>query len=195
MANSDLPTFRFPGGTCIAHAQVKLAEKVSLQASALSVMTDLLDVKAATIHPQVSLTQAEAKMIQHGVRMLFVTSDMSCIDGIVTVSDLLGPKPLRLIQQRQVNREDITVSDVMTALAELDAVEYTSLARATVSQVVDTLKKIGRHHLLAVENATPTTPARIRGVVSQTQIERQLGTALHLTTIATSFAEIEKALV
>jgi hypothetical protein len=35
----------------------------------------------------------------------------------------------------------------------------------------------------------------VRGVISRSQIERQLGSTIELTEIASSFAEIERALV
>jgi hypothetical protein len=135
-----------------------------MDSPAIEVMTDLTVVSAATILPQVSLAQAERQMIQQGVRMLFVASEMPCIDGIVTVSDMHGPDALQLVQQRQIRHGDLRVSDVMTPLQSLDAIEYASLQRATVGQVVATLRKFGRHHLLVIEDATPKSPARVRGM-------------------------------
>jgi CBS-domain-containing membrane protein len=189
MTYAALPTFRFPEGTCIPQAQP------AMDSPAIEVMTDLTMVSAATILPQLSLAQAEKQMIQQGVRMLFVASEMPCIDGIVTVSDMHGPDALQLVQQRQIRHGDLRVSDVMTPLQSLDAIEYASLLRATVGQVVATLKQFGRHHLLVIEDATAKSPARVRGIVSDSQVQRQLGTPLHLTTIATTFAEIERALL
>jgi CBS-domain-containing membrane protein len=195
MTYAALPTFRFPEGTCIPQAQPALRASVTMDSPAIEVMTDLTMVSAATILPQLSLAQAEKQMIQQGVRMLFVASEMPCIDGIVTVSDMHGPDALQLVQQRQIRHGDLRVSDVMTPLQSLDAIEYASLLRATVGQVVATLKQFGRHHLLVIEDATAKSPARVRGIVSDSQVQRQLGTPLHLTTIATTFAEIERALL
>jgi hypothetical protein len=45
-----------------------------------------------------------------------------------------------------------------------------------------------------VQGATAQTPARVRGVISRAQIERQLGAPIDLTQIASSFSEIERAL-
>jgi CBS domain-containing protein len=194
MTNAALPTFRFPDGTCIAQAQLEVRGSVTMESPAIEVMTDLTMVNAATIHPQVSLAEAESKMIQEGVRMLFVASQMPCVDGIVTTTDMHGPHALQLVKERQIRHGDLQVSDVMTPLQHLDAIEFSTLLRATVSQVVATLKQFGRHHLLVIEDATPTSPPRVRGIISETQVQRQLGTPLHLTTIATTFAEIERAL-
>jgi CBS domain-containing protein len=195
MPHTALPTFRFPEGTCIAQAMPKQHDHVSLNSPAVHVMTDLAAVRAATIEPRTSLAQAEQRMIHQGVRLLFVVSEMPCVDGVVTARDLQGDKPLRLVNQRQVKHSDLTVLDVMTPLSEIDAVDYASLERAKVSDVITTLLKFGRPHLLVIEDATEKTAARIRGIISQTQLERQLGKALPATEIATTFAEIEQALL
>ena len=42
---------------------------------------------------------------------------------------------------------------------------------------------------------TPQTPLRVRGIISRAQIERQLGAPVEVTPIASSFSEIERALV
>ena len=64
-----------------------------------------------------------------------------------------------------------------------------------VANAVATLKRLGRNHLLVVEAATGPTPRRVRGVISRSQIERQLGASIEITPIASSFSEIEQALI
>lgn len=194
MPHAALPTFRFPEGTCIAQAQPVVHGPVTLDSPAIEVMTDLAEVRAATTTPQMALLQAENKMIHQGVRMLFVVSEMPGVDGIVAAADLRGHKPMQLVHQRQVRFEDLTVEDVMTPLSDLDAIDFVALRRANVGQVVATLAKFGHPHLLVIEAASPASQARIRGIISQTQVERQLGKALTMTEVASTFAEIEKAL-
>jgi CBS domain-containing protein len=190
----SLSTFRFPNGTCIAQAQAVGQMSVTLASPATAVMTDLTQVRAATVHPDTGLAQAEATMIQQGVRMLFVVSHMPCVDGIVTAADVLGDKPAQRMQARQLRRHELCVADVMTPLAELDVVDLQALRGATVGDALGTLARFGRPHLLVVEAATPQEPARIRGVVSHTQIERQLGQAAPIHAVAQTFAEVEQAL-
>jgi len=174
-----LTTFRFPENTCIPQAQPKSAVGVTLASPALDVMTDLAQVRAATIDPETSLHKAEQVMIQQGVRSLFVVSEFPCVEGLVTATDLLGDKPMRLVTQRKAQRQDLTVNDVMTRLSQLDALDYSELKGGTVGEVIATFKKVGAAtHLLVVQTATSEGPARIRGVISITQIERQLGRAV-----------------
>lgn len=194
MTHAALPTFRFSDGAFIAQAQPPQPQQVSLDSPALSVLTDLTEVRAATVSHRSSLAQAELKMIHQGVRLLFVVDEMPRVDGIVTAGDLHGEKPLRLIHQRNVKRAELCVADVMLRLAELDTVEFHSLGRATVGNVVATLLKFGRPHLLVCESTPPTGQARIRGLISLTQVERQLGVTLPSLAIASTFAEIEQTL-
>lgn len=179
MTASALTTFRFPENTCIPQAEPKSAVGVTLASAALDVMTDLAVVRAATIDPETALDKAEQVMIQQGVRSLFVVSEFPCVEGLVTAVDLLGDKPMRLLNQRKVQRQDLSVTDVMTHLSHLDALDYSELKGATVGEVIATFKKVGgATHLLVVQAATNKGPARIRGVISITQIERQLGRAV-----------------
>jgi CBS domain-containing protein len=192
--DAALPAFRLEPGTSIAQASLANNSAVTLQSPALDVMTDLTKVKAATTHPTTSLRQAEQMMIYQGVRMLFVVTDMPSIEGLITTTDLHGDTRMRVVQERNVRYDEVCVADVMTELAMLDAVDYRRVRSASVGNVIATLKKLGRNHLLVVEDATDQTPRRVRGVISRSQIERQLGTAIDVTPIVSSFSEIGRAL-
>jgi len=192
MSDGSLPTFRFPAGTHIVQVQPPQHGPVTLDSPAMAVFTDLAQIRAATVQPQTSLDQAELKMIYQGVRLLFVVSDMPSVDGILTAADIAGDKPMRLVHQRQVKHQDLTAADVMTPLADIDAITFAALQRSTVAEVVATLVQRGRPHLLVIDTADGAP--RIRGLVSQTQVERQLGHALPLTAMAQTFSELEQVL-
>jgi len=194
--NTDtaLPTFRLEPGISIAQAQPLASTAVRLDSPALQVMTDLTLVRAATTHPSTSLPQAEQMMIYQGVRMLFVVSDMPSLEGLITSTDLTGDRAMRIVSERSVRHDELIVADVMTPLSMLDAIGFERMGTATVGNVIATLKRFGRNHLLVVQGATAQTPARVRGVISRAQIERQLGAPIDLTQIASSFSEIERAL-
>lgn len=178
MKESALSTFRFSENTCIPQAQPKVHGAVTLASPGIEVMTDLAQVKAATIDPRTTLDRAEQVMIHHGIRSLFVVANFPCVEGLITVADLIGEKPLRLVNQLKLRRQDLSVADVMTELSALDALDYDELKSANVGQVVATFKKLQRSHLLVVQAASGQGAARIRGVVSLTQLERQLGRAV-----------------
>jgi len=185
-----LSTFHVGAQTALIQAQPWQTHAVSLDSPAYEVMTDLASVKAATIAPDATLVQAEQAMIFLGVRMLFVVEHMPHIEGLLTLTDLRGERPMRLLQQHTKRFDEIRVSDVMTGLSMLEAVDYADLRTATVRNLIATLKRRGRNHLLVAEG----NPANIRGVISKSQIERQLGQTFDVVEVANNFAEIERML-
>jgi signal-transduction protein with cAMP-binding, CBS, and nucleotidyltransferase domain len=192
--DAALPTFRVEPGVSLAQTTPLRNAPVTLDSPALLVMTDLTQVKAATTQPGTTLRQAEQIMIYQGVRMLFVVTDMPSFEGLLTTTDLRGDKAMRVVHDRKLHYDDVCVADVMTELALLDAIALDAMKVACVGNVIATLKHFGRNHLLVVEDAAEGTPRRVRGVISRAQIERQLGTAIDISPIARSFAEIERAL-
>jgi CBS-domain-containing membrane protein len=191
---APLPSFRLAPGVSMIQASPWQTNAVALDSPALEVMTDLTKVKAATIRPEQTLQQAEQTMIYQGVRMLFVVSEMPLLEGLITSTDLSGERPMSLVHSRNVRFDELRVGDVMTELSMLDAIDYEPMLSATVGNVVATLKRVGRNHLLVVQAAAHGAPRRVRGVVSRTQVERQLGQLIDVTPVAGSFSEVERAL-
>ncbi|MDE2369665.1 MAG: CBS domain-containing protein [Burkholderiales bacterium] len=192
--DSALPTFRVDPGTLLAQASPGQGPPVTLDSPALEVMTDLTLAIAATTVPSTSLRQAEQIMIYKGVRMLFVVTDMPSVEGLITSVDLRSDRTMRLVHERGAHYDELTVGDVMTPLADVDAIAYDRMRKARVGQLIATMQRYGRNHLLVVEAATALAPQRMRGIVSRSQIERQLGRPIELTPIASSFSEIRHAL-
>ena len=169
------------------------SKPVTLESSALDVMTDLRHNNAVVIEPYVSMEFANSYMIQCRVRSLLVLHEQSLI-GIITATDILGDKPLRFIQERHVKHNEILVSDIMTPLDRLEAISITEVQNARVGQVVASLRDTGRQHILATES-NGDGKSSVCGIFSFTQIERQLGAKISSTKIADSFAEIEESLM
>lgn len=190
--DGPLTTRRLQRTTSIAQAQPWRTDPVTLDSGALSVMTDLTQVKAATTSPATTLKQAEQIMIYQGVRMLFVVSEMPSLEGLITSADLHGDRAMRIVQQRNARYDELSVADVMVGVAALDAIDYEQMKAATVRNVVTTLKQHGRNHLLVVEGIG--AQQRVRGVISRAQVERQLGTVIDMVEVAQSFADIEQML-
>ena len=189
-----LPTRRLEAGASIVQAQPWHSAPVTLDSPAIAVMTDLTKVKAATTGASMPLPQAEQLMIYQGVRMLFVVSAMPSLVGLITSTDLHGDHAVRITQERGLHYDELTVGDVMTPLEMLNATDVESMRTATVRNLVATLKTHGRNHLLVVEGGNGATPLRVCGVVSRSQIERQLGTPIDVVEVAGSFAELGQML-
>ncbi|HWH75688.1 MAG TPA: hypothetical protein VNV16_15650 [Methylibium sp.] len=191
---TPLSTRRLASGVTLSQARPWQTAPVRCDSPALEVMTDLTLVKAATVHPAETLQQAELRMIYQGVRLLFVVSDVPAVEGLITTSDLRGDAAMRAVQLRGVRYDELSVADVMTPLAMLDAIDLHDIRRASVSNVIATLQRQGRNHLLVVEGSAQHPPQRLRGIISKAQIERQLGEMIDVAEIAHSFAELGRML-
>lgn len=167
---------------------------VTLDDSALKVMTDLNEITPFCIDPSTCIDAANEKMIACGVRLLFVTDANDDLLGLVTSSDILGEKPVRLITKRGGNRIDIATQDVMTPKSEIKVIDIHDVENATVGDIIETMKTIGRQHTLVVET-TDDRQEVIRGIFSTSQIEKQTGTKIQLSHRVTTFAELEKAVM
>ena len=190
-----LTTYRFPQGVCIAQAANKLDEKLTRHSPALRAMTDLTQTRAAIVGPDVSLERAKQVMINHGVRLLFVVEHAPCVEGLILASDLEGLRPAKAAHHKECKVTELVVRDLMTALDQLDVLEWSQLQGASLDDVITVMKNIGRHHCLVVEAGTAEFSTRIRGVFSSTQISRMLGESnLGIVDIAQTFAEIQTAL-
>jgi CBS domain-containing protein len=88
----------------------QLPEQVTLESSALEVMTDLAQFPALTIEPDASIEFAHAKMIGHSVRLLLITDVRDHVLGLITATDLLGRKVAKaMLGQRETSKHEVLV--------------------------------------------------------------------------------------
>jgi CBS domain-containing protein len=180
------------------------AARVTLESPALEVMTDLMRVSPATIRPQAPLEGANQFMISRGVRLLLVIDVRDTVLGVLTATDVLGEKALRVATERGIRRGELTVGDLMTPAEQVGVIELADVAAARVGHVLETLRRAGRQHALVVDHdlvaassllERPLQRAMVRGIFSVSQLARQLGLLLpQAGEVARTFAEIEAAL-
>ena len=185
---SALPHQPLASGARLIPAQ--LPGHVGLDDPAFAVMTDLREVPAATTGARESVDRAHAAMIQRGVRLLVVTGANGAIEGVITATDRLGEKPMRQMQARGVQRSELTVADLMTPAAMLEALSLQDVAQMRVGHIVATLKQVRRQHLMVADPGGQN----VRGLFSASQVARQLGVQLQTFEVARTFADIEAAL-
>lgn len=164
-----------------------LPDRISADAPAVHVMTDLSRVSAITVQPDTSLEEAEKRMIASGIRLLLVTNGQEEILGILTAKDLEGDKALTLLSRSGLTRSELTVRDIMTPQHRIEVLEMNDLVQARVGDLVETLKRMGRQHALVVDRSRSGRQT-VRGILSTTQIARQLGQPIEVAGIAHSMA-------
>jgi CBS domain containing-hemolysin-like protein len=187
---ASLRWFALQPAESVLVAKISPQARVTLDSPAVSVMTDFSQIPAATVDPEASIETANDFMKRRGVRALLVT-DPGVI-GILTATDVLGEKPVKLALDRGARRDEIRVADIMTPRELIELLSFSEIRDARVGHIVATLKQAGRQHLLVGERTW--SGVLVRGMFSLSQVARQLGVDLQPTTFAHTFAEIEAAL-
>lgn len=194
----ELPLRELGPGAGFRRPQQPQPARVTLESPALEVMTDLARVSPATIRPQAPLEGANQFMISRGVRLLLVVDVRDNVVGVLTATDVLGEKALRVTVERGVRRDELTVGDLMTPAESVEVIALREVEGARVGHVLETLRRAGRQHALVVEEEPAAAGARratVRGIFSVSQLARQLGLLLpQAGEVARTFAEIEAAL-
>lgn len=200
----ELPIRELGPGAGFRRPQQAQPARVTLESPALEVMTDLLRISPATIRPQAPLEGANQFMISRGVRLLLVIDVHDSVLGVLTATDVLGEKALRVAAERGIRRGELTAGDLMTPAEAVEVIALADVQGARVGHVLETLRRAGRQHALVVEEesvgGSPQSGgalrhAMVRGIFSVSQLARQLGLLLpQAGEVARTFAEIEAAL-
>lgn len=171
-----------------------LPAKVGMDSPAIMTMTDLRLVSALTVEPNVSIDWALTRMREGGVRLLLVINHDNEVVGLITTTDILGEKPLRLLRELSLRHSEIRVRDVMVARDQLEFIDYNEVLKATIGNVVETLRRTGRRHALVYDTDQRTGLQAVRGIFSATHLGQQLGISFEPVAVATTFAELEAAI-
>jgi CBS domain-containing protein len=138
-------------GTSYTRPRHAPPEVIHLDNPALHVMTDFRYVVPQTVSPEVQIDVTLERMKKGGVRLLLVTDTADEIVGLVTANDIMGDKPVRLVQEQRVSREQIRVEQVMQTLGEVSVLDMRSVDGAQVGHIVETLHGLKLQHILVVE--------------------------------------------
>ncbi len=164
--------------------------KVSVESPALEVMTDLRRTTPATIRPQAPLAGANQFMITRGVRLLLVADEQENVLGVISATDILGERAMRVATGRGMRRDELTVADVMIPADQVEVIALEDAAAARVGHVLETLRRAGRQHALVAD-----AEHMVCGIFSLSQVARQLGVSVATGgEVARTFSEIEAAI-
>lgn len=185
-----LPSSIMQFGVSYAQPSQPVPEKVAVDDPALQVLTDFKRVTAVIVLAGDSVDEAHSRMIKRSVRLLLVVDQERKVIGLITANDILGEKPMQVIAQRGIRREELLVRDVMTPQERLQVLSLDALRAAKVGHIVATLKAAGRQHALVVET-DGSGRQTVRGMFSATQIARQLGVTIQTSQVAQTFSDVE----
>lgn len=171
------------------------AHKVGRDDPALPYFTDFGQSPIVTVWIDVPIDRALELMIQAGVRLAFVIDRNQELRGLITSFDIQGEAPTKLMVQRNLKRSELTVGDLMEPLREWKLTSFADARRATIAQVVDAMKRVGRRHLIVVQHDHDNDhePWRLRGLYAASKLERALGHPIEIAALPSTFADIEAA--
>jgi len=178
MRYTEQPRIELRGGTGFRRPPSSPGA-VRMDSPASSVMTDFMVIQPITVAPDVPIDSALETMRVAGVRLLLVTNAAEELIGVVSSQDIQGEKPVALFHQRRLWRSEITVAMVMAPQSETEVLALDAVSRVRVGHIVETLRQMGRQHVLVVEVDDATGTQRICGMFSLTQIARQVGVEVH----------------
>lgn len=166
-----LPTIPFKRSP-VAHP-VELPEIVHLDDPALAVLIDFKLTKPPIVSPELPIDNALNEMKISGVHLMLVTNEDKNVIGLIGTEDILGEKPIKLIQERRINRHEILVKMVMTNESDIVAFDFETLRYARVGNVIKTLKELHQHYALVIK-FNSENKLIVRGLFSTSQISKQL---------------------
>ena len=171
----------------------ELPELVHMEDPAVSVLIDFTKTPPHTIAPSDTLDHAVNEMEINGVHLLLVINGDGFFEGIVSSEDTWGEKPIKIIQERRIHRDQVTVKMIMTPLSDIAALDFAVIKSAKVGNIVKTLSSHKQHYALAV-SPSATKPAQIiRGIFTASQISKQLHADIaHVFNHAETLSELHK---
>ena len=168
----QIPTITTPEGGLKLRCHQR-QELVHMDDPALIVMTDFGQFIAHTTKPTETIDNALNEMKISGVHMLLVQDEKKQVVGIVSTEDLLGEKPIKLMQENRIERRDINVNMLMAPTKNIIAFNIEDIQQARVGNIVNTMKTRRQHYALVIRFSEEGDPF-VRGLFSTSQISKQL---------------------
>lgn len=187
-----LDAFKLDADALVYLLPTKMPEPLTLSMPAIWAMTDLKKTRAISINPNQTIDFAMQLMKHVGIRLLVVVNENDLLEGLITARDIMGEKPMTIMNRDRIKHEEILVSQVMTPRSVLNPFNFRDIEHATVREVVNKLREARRQHAIVVEADEQGPDYYVRGIFSITQIARQLGMDISADGPVQSFADFEK---
>lgn len=169
----------------------QLQAPISLNSSAVDVMTDFQSVKPVSVSQETQVDEALELMKNQHVRLLFATDKADVFSGVITARDIMGSRVMSYMQTHGISREYVLVKHVMVVKEQLHALTFEQLQHSKIGDVMLTLKDSGEQHILVIDEGLAKVK-RIRGIISASDVSRKLKIGFEIMYEAKSFAEIER---
>jgi len=161
--------------------------ETTIQSPALNIFTDFKQHTPLVIDADTAADQAAYLMQKSHVRMLLVIDTQEELLGTISKTEL-DSQHLQIIQSHGIDRQELTVRDLMIPRTQQKVMKYQDLVNATIGDVLDTLQKNGKMHCLVVDQEQH----QIRGIIAASDIAKRLHMDVEVEA-ETTFIDIFKA--
>ena len=144
-------------------------DEITLSSQALAIFTDFKKHKPLVIDADTSVTEALSLMRKSHVHLNLVVDDANELIGMISSIDL-DEQRLLVFQNHGIEREQLTVKDLMIPRAKIKALRYEQLVSSSIADITELLKTNHTRHCLVVKQDTH----QIRGIISASDIARRL---------------------
>jgi CBS-domain-containing membrane protein len=151
-----------------------LPELVHLDDPAQLVMHDFNIQGPDLILAKESIDDALKEMQIHNTHILLVTNSDNSLIGIISSTDILGEKPITIIESRRIERQQITVSMIMQTIDQILLIDSDLIRSTKVGNIVNTLKRHQSEYALAVYHNDNKKQLETSGLFDISQISKQL---------------------
>jgi CBS domain-containing protein len=144
-------------------------------------MTDFRERASVTVQDTELIDQALEHMRHAGVRCALAIDDRrSIVVGLITAYDIIGEKPMQVMQAEAIPRRDVLVRDIMQKISECPVADIKQIETATVAAVSSMFIRNQLTHVPVVETSE-TGEQRLRGLLSAAKVRRLLSRAEPIT--------------
>jgi len=141
---------------------------------AARVVTDFRRDTALTVTEDLALEFVFDEMFRLGARAFLVVREQ-VVTGLITAEHARADSTLERLRSRPGAVTDrLRVADVMTASADVPAIDWRTIEVIRIGDLVEIFRGSGAQHLLVLEDEMPNL-CRVRGLVHRVRLERQLG--------------------
>jgi CBS domain-containing protein len=139
-------------------------------------MTDFAASPAFTISADCGIDDALDEMFRRGVRALIALDEEDAVVGLVTSYDIQGERAQQyLAGQLDRRREELKVREILTPCEKWTTIDWQEAQSARIDDVLEIFRRTDSPYLIVLEPSTEATPGLLRGIISRTRLERQLG--------------------
>jgi CBS domain-containing protein len=139
-------------------------------------MTDFAASPAFTIGADHAIDDALDEMFRRGVRALIVLDEDDAVAGLVTSYDIQGARSQQcLAGQHGRRREELRVREILTPCGEWTTIDWHEAQSARIEDLLEIFRSTDAPYLIVLEAGTESAPRLLRGIISRTRLERQLG--------------------